>query len=139
MINKTVVDLAMNRLLEGTAISFKEWSGHRCLINGDDLLTREVRKNTNLRVYIEQEGAEVGLVVNNEKTMRSDSLCEINSTLFSDCKKVRKFNASSIWMDPGVEDVLGFAASATHDVRTFRKVVRWNSHILAKSRDKHLA
>nr|WAK75260.1 MAG: RNA-dependent RNA polymerase [Narnaviridae sp.] len=139
LINKTVVDLAMNRLLVGKKISFNEWSSHRCLINGDDLLIREVRKDTNLRELIPEEGLHVGLIVNQEKTLRSDRFCEINSTLFEDGHRVRKFNASSIWMDPGVEDVLGFAAESTTDVKTFRKVVRWNSHILAKSKDKHLA
>jgi hypothetical protein len=79
------------------------------------------------------------LVVNQEKTMSSDSLCEINSTLFDNGVKVRKFNASAVWMDPGVEDVLGFAAEASPDVKTFRKVVRQNANILAKSKVKHLA
>jgi len=139
LINKTVVDLALNSLLVGKKISFHEWSGHRLLINGDDLLTKEVRTDTDLRGQIIVQGSEVGLVVNQEKTMVSDVLCEINSTLFSNGRRVRKFNASAVWMDPGVEDVLGFAAQASPDVKTFRKVVRWNSNILAKSKDKHLA
>jgi len=139
LINKTVVDLGMNRLLEEGRISFREWSRHRCLINGDDLLVREVRKTTSLRTLISEEGSQVGLVVNQEKTMSSHSLCEINSTLFDNGVKVRKFNASAVWMDPGVEDVLGFAAEATPTVQAFRKVVRQNANILAKSKDKHLA
>jgi len=139
LINKTVVDMSMDRRIREGKISFKEWSGHRCLINGDDLLVREVRKDTNLRGLIAEEGSQIGLVVNQEKTMSHGTLCEINSTLFDKGVKVRKFNASAVWMDPGVEDVLGYAAEATHDVRTFRKVVRWNANILAKSKDKHLA
>lgn len=139
LINKTVVDLAMDSLLESGSISFPEWSSHRLLINGDDLLTREVRKDTDLRVRIAREGSEVGLVVNDEKTMSSETMCEINSTLFDRGIKVRKFNAAAVWMDPGVEDVLGFAAEASPSVRVFRKVVRWNANILAKSKDKHLA
>jgi len=138
LINKTVVDLAMNRLLVGKKISFPEWSRHRCLINGDDLLTREPRKDTNLRGLIAEEGSKIGLVVNQEKTMVSESDGEINSTYFSNGKKERKFNASAIWMDAGVEDVLGFAADATTDSATFRKVVRANAHILAKQSDKKL-
>jgi len=139
LINKTVVDLAMNGLLTGKKISFKEWSSHRLLINGDDLVLREVRSNTNLRGAIADEGSKVGLIVNHEKTMHHDSLCEINSTLFSDGNHVRKFNASAIWMDPGVEDVLGFAAEASHNVETFRRIVRQNANILAKSENKHLS
>jgi len=139
LINKTVVDMSMDRLLIGKEISFLEWSKHSCLINGDDLLIREVRKNTNLRGLIAEEGNKVGLVVNFEKTMSSDTECEINSTLFSNGNRVRKFNASAVWMDPGVEDVLGFAAQSSHDVKTFRKLVRWNANILAKSSDKHLS
>lgn len=138
LINKTVVDLALNRLLVGKKISFPEWSGHRCLINGDDLLTREPRKDTNLRRLIAEEGSKVGLVVNQEKTMVSESDGEINSTYFSNGKKERKFNAAAIWMDAGVEDVLGFASEATTDSATFRKVVRANAHILAKQSDKKL-
>jgi len=139
LINKTVVDLSMDRLLVGKEISFSEWSSHRLLINGDDLLTREVRKKTNLRGYISEEGLQVGLVVNTEKTMSSFDHCEINSTLFTNGRKVRKFNASAVWMDPGVEDVLGFAAQASPSVKVFRKLVRWNANILAKASDKHLA
>jgi len=138
LINKTVVDLAMDRLLIGKKISFPEWSGHRCLINGDDLLTREPRKDTNLRGLIAEEGGKVGLVVNQEKTMVSESDGEINSTYFRNGKKERKFNAAAIWMNAGVEDVLGFASDATTDTVTFRKVVRANAHILAKQSDKKL-
>jgi len=138
LINKTVVDLSLSRLLKGKEISFIEWSSHRCLVNGDDLLTREVRSDTNLRGLISEEGSKIGLVVNQEKTMSSTSLAEINSTLFSDGIKQRKFNAAAIWMDAGVQDVLGFAADASPDVRTFRRVVRANARILAKQSDKHL-
>jgi len=138
LINKTVVDLAMTRLLERGEVSFREWSSHPLLVNGDDLLTREPRSGTNLRGAVIEEGSKVGLIVNEEKTMVSRRLGEINSTLFADGHEVRKFNASAIWMDSGTEDVLGFAAEATYNGKTFRRVVRSNLRVLAKQADKHL-
>lgn len=138
VINKTVVDMALAAMLDRKEISFKEWTSHPLLVNGDDLLTREVRGNTDLRGEVVRQGSQVGLVVNEEKTMVSESDGEINSTYFRDGYKQRKFNASSLWMDAGVEDVLGFAAQATPDGRTFRKVVRRNLRTLAKQPDKHL-
>ncbi|QKI79904.1 RNA-dependent RNA polymerase [Erysiphe necator associated ourmia-like virus 74] len=138
VINKTVVDMALTAMLERKEISFKEWSGHRLLVNGDDLLTREPRSNTDLRGEVIIQGSKVGLVVNEEKTMVSERDGEINSTYFQDGHKLRKFNASSLWMDAGVEDVLGFAAQATPNARVFRKVVRRNLRTLAKQSNKHL-
>lgn len=138
LINKTVVDLALSRLLERGEISFNEWSSHRCLVNGDDLLVREPRKTTNLKALVAEEGSKVGLVVNMEKTMSSDTEAEINSTLFVSGVRQRKFNASAIWMDPDTEDVLGFASQACSNGATFRRLVRSNARILAKQEDKHL-
>lgn len=139
LINKTVVDLALTTLLERKEISFREWSGHPCLINGDDLLTREPRKNTDLRSEISRHGNLIGLVVNQEKTMESDLKAEINSTLFVSGQRQRKVNASSLWMKPDVNDVLGLAAESTFDRRSFVKVVRANAHILSKQQDKFLS
>jgi len=138
VINKTVVDMALAAMLDRKEISFKEWSSHPLLVNGDDLLTREVRATTDLRGEVVRQGSQVGLVVNEEKTMVSERDGEINSTYFQDGHRLRKFNASSLWMDAGVEDVLGFAAQATPDGKTFRKVVRRNLRTLAKQQDKHL-
>lgn len=138
VINKTVVDLALAAMLDRKEISFKEWASHPLLVNGDDLLTREVRATTDLRGEVVRQGSQVGLVVNQEKTMVSERDGEINSTYFQDGCRLRKFNASSLWMDAGVEDVLGFAAQATPDGKTFRKVVRRNLRTLAKQQDKHL-
>nr|WAK77912.1 MAG: RNA-dependent RNA polymerase [Botourmiaviridae sp.] len=139
IINKTVVDMALTAMLNRKEISFKEWSSHPLLVNGDDLLLREVRKTTNLRGEIVLQGSEVGLIVNKEKTLVSDQFGEINSTLFEWGCKQRKFNAASMWMDAGVEDVLGFAAQASPDGKTFRKIVRRNARTLAKQADKHLS
>nr|UUW21036.1 MAG: RNA-dependent RNA polymerase [Sanya botourmia-like virus 13] len=58
LVNKTVVDLALTQLLESGKIRFKEWTGHRCLINGDDLLTRDVSSG-GLVEAIETQGSSV--------------------------------------------------------------------------------
>nr|WPR16767.1 MAG: RNA-dependent RNA polymerase [Dracophyllum associated botourmia-like virus 115] len=136
LINKTVVDMSMNDLLQRGEVTFSEWSGHRCLINGDDLLLREPRSNTDIRSGIEHHGGHVGLIVNLEKTMRDSHCAEINSTFFRDCEAKRKFNAASLWMKPDVNDVLGFAAQSTPCTRTFCKVVKANLNILRKQQDK---
>jgi hypothetical protein len=138
LMNKTVVDLSLTELLKRKEISFREWSSHPCLINGDDLLTKEVRSGTNLRGEVVKEGGKVGFIVNEEKTLDSKSDAEINSTLFSEGVAQRKLNVSSLWMKPDVNDVLGFAAEASIDGRTFVKIVRANAHILSKQDDKRL-
>jgi len=138
LMNKTVVDLALTGMLKRKEISFREWSSHPCLINGDDLLTKEVRHGTNLRGEIAKEGGMVGFVVNEEKTLSSESDAEINSTLFTDGVRACKLNVSSLWMKPDVSDVLGFAAEASIDGSTFRRIVRANAHILSKQEDKRL-
>jgi len=138
LINKTVVDLSLTELLKREEISFREWSSHPCLINGDDLLTKEVRHDTKLRGEIVKEGGKVGFIVNQSKTLESQTDAEINSTLFSDGVRRKKLNVSSLWMKPDVTDVLGFAAEASIDGNTFRRIVRANTHILSKQSDKRL-
>lgn len=138
LINKAVVDLSLTELLKRKEISFREWSSHPCLINGDDLLLKEVRRDTNLRGEIVKEGGKVGFVVNEEKTLDSQTDAEINSTLFSEGVRQKKLNVSSLWMKPDVNDVLGFAAEASIDGSTFRRIVRANAHILSKQGDKRL-
>lgn len=136
LINKTVVDLSLNDLLETGKIQFDEWTGHRCLINGDDLLAREPRNESLLRPLIRKHGCKIGLEVNEEKTMVSKHEGEINSTLFVDGSVQRKVNAGALFMRPDVSDVLGFAAEATLSPAGFRRVVRANAHVLAKQEIK---
>jgi len=140
LVNKTVVDLALTDLLTSKKISFNEWTSHRCLINGDDLLLREPRLNTDLRSAIVRNGAAVGLVVNEEKSMVSESLAEINSTLFSEkgCVQEKKTNANALYMKPDVSDVLGLAREATVTSKAFVRVVRANARLLARQEDKLL-
>jgi len=136
LINKTVVDLALTQMMGRGELSFREWTAHRLLVNGDDLLLRNPRRGSRLPEYIRIQGAHVGLVVNMEKTMEDERLAEINSSLFDRGEPVKKFNASALWMDEGVDDVLKIALESCVDSRTFRRIVRANRHILAKQPDK---
>jgi hypothetical protein len=140
LINKTVVDLSLNELLSAGVIKFNEWTQHRCLINGDDLLIKEPGKRTNLKDAIIRNGGEIGLIVNEEKSLDSPELCELNSTLFSGQGTVRekKTNANALYMKPDVSDVLGLAKEATVTLKAFRRVVRANARLLARQEDKHL-
>jgi hypothetical protein len=133
--NKTVVDMALTALLTSGKIRFKEWTGHRCLINGDDLLTRNVSSG-GLVEAIESEGTKIGLVVNREKTMVSPEYGEINSTVFKNCVEEKKTNVSALWMGADVCDVLGFAREATRTPRGFRSVVLANASRLARQKIK---
>lgn len=140
LINKTLVDLSLVELLQDGVISFNEWTQHRCLINGDDLLLREPKKRSNLKDAIIRNGSAIGLVVNEEKSGVSDVNAEINSTLFTSCGSVRekKTNANALYMKPDVSDVLGLAYEATSTMKAFIRVVRANAGLLARQEDKFL-
>jgi len=68
LINKTVVDLALSSILMKGEIRVKEWTRHRCLINGDDMLTRST-SGGDLVASIAREGEAVGIRVIREKTL----------------------------------------------------------------------
>jgi hypothetical protein len=140
LINKTVVDLSLNDLLIAGIIKFNVWTRHRCLINGDDLLIKEPHRKSNLKDAIIRNGSAVGLIVNEEKSMDSDSDAEINSTLFSGRGAVRekKTNANALYMKPDVSDVLGLAREATVTLKGFKRVVRANAGLLSRQEDKQL-
>lgn len=99
LFNKTVQDLALNDCLQEKIISQYEWSTHRCLVNGDDGLTRDLHERVavtplrekgivrrypalGLKGRIDSHSSRVGMVVNLEKTMVDPNRAEINSTLF---------------------------------------------------------
>jgi len=152
--------MALSALLRSGEIRFKEWTGHRCLINGDDVLTREPRRESPgiLKAQILKHGTSVGLRLNVDKTMTHAAKCEINSTLFIDhggtdqavdafpdhlpsrprVERVPKVNFGALFMRPEVDDVLGFALESTTTLRGFLQVVRRNAHILAKQDDKRM-
>ncbi|AZT88620.1 RNA-dependent RNA polymerase [Aspergillus neoniger ourmia-like virus 1] len=134
LVNKTVVDLALADLLQGGQLSFKEWTSHRLLVNGDDLLTREPRSKpglNSLATRVFHHGGKVGLESNWEKTLSSPCEAEINSTLFRDGSLVKKTNVASLYMKPDVVDVLGYARESTTTARGFLQVVRNNANLLA--------
>jgi hypothetical protein len=135
LVNKTVVDLALSELLDRGQIRGQEWSRHRCLINGDDLLTKSTSSG-DLVAAIEGQGSKVGLRVNKEKTMRSGKWAEINSTPFLEGKKQKKTNVSALWMGADVPDVVGFAHLSAASVRGFRMVLLANASRLARQKIK---
>nr|QKI79851.1 RNA-dependent RNA polymerase [Erysiphe necator associated ourmia-like virus 21] len=135
LINKAVVDLALTRLMLRKEIEFKEWTRHRCLINGDDLLTKDTSSGT-LAAAIEEEGRLVGLVTNTEKTLRSVDTAEINSTVFVDGVLQKKTNVSALWMSAEVEDVIGFASESCRTSEAIVSVVANNHTRLARAGKK---
>jgi len=130
LVNKTVVDMALTRLLRKGEIRVKEWTRHRCLINGDDLLLRST-SGGNLAEAIAIEGSQVGLRVNEEKTLRSKTIAEINSTAFEHEVEQKKTNVASLWMGQDVSDVLGFADEACRTADGFRMVAEKAARRLA--------
>jgi len=136
LVNKTVVDLALTDLMQGGQLSFKEWTSHRLMVNGDDLLTKEPRSDSNLAERIFFHGGEVGLRSNWEKTLRSSREAEINSTLFCEGSEVKKTNVAAIYMRRDTDDVLGYARESTSTAEGFRKIVRANAKLLSKQERK---
>nr|UYL95455.1 MAG: RNA-dependent RNA polymerase [Chuzhou Botou tick virus 1] len=137
LINKTIVDLSLNDLLIEGEISFKEWTSHRCLINGDDLLYRDFKELPGkIMTRLLHHGHQAGLIVNEEKTMVSSEEGEINSTLFRNGTKEKKVNLSALFMGEDVNDVVGFADESTITADGFRKVVLANLTRLRKQECK---
>jgi len=137
LLNKTVVDLALWDLCEKKEISFKEWTSHRCLINGDDLLLRSPTPNSAL--YSESHvkwGSIVGFEVNTEKTMVDEEKGEINSTLFVNGELKKKTNLAALYMARETADVARCAWQATTSVKEFRRVMRLNAKLLASQEVK---
>jgi len=124
LVNKTLVDMAMNDLLTEGKISFKEWTSHRCLINGDDLLTRDVSVPGELLSRLSYHAAKVGPSVNPEKTMVDVSKGEINSTLFVNGIESRKVNCKALFMGAEEADVIGLADRSSLTVEGFLFCVR---------------
>jgi hypothetical protein len=135
LINKTIVDMALTDLLIEGKIGFKEWTRHRCLINGDDLLTRSTSKGL-LEEAVFRNGKEVGMESNLEKTLKDSEHGEINSTVFKNCVLQKKTNVSALWMSSEVTDVLGYAHESCDTVRGFLQVVRNNASRLARQKIK---
>jgi hypothetical protein len=137
LFNKTVVDLALLDLLQSKKISFNEWTSHRCLINGDDLLLRSPLLDHAIYDRSHRKwGSSVGLVVNAEKTMVSEAKGEVNSSLFINGERQKKCNLAALYMSGETGDVVRVAIEAATSLREFRRIVRLNAHLLARQRDK---
>jgi len=135
LINKTVVDLAHNDLLIEGKIGAEEWRLHRCLINGDDLLLRDLSV-PGLMPRIVAHGERVGLIVNDDKTMVHAKKGEINSTLFDDGIEQKKINCGALFMGRDVEDVIGFADRSSVTTEGFMYLVRRHKNLLARASSK---
>ncbi|QKI79869.1 RNA-dependent RNA polymerase [Erysiphe necator associated ourmia-like virus 39] len=135
LINKTVVDLALTDLLSSGEIQFKEWTGHRCLINGDDLVTKSTSKGS-LPLAVFRNGAEIGLKSNWDKTISDPEYGEINSTVFKNCVRQKKTNVSALWMSAEVTDVIGYADESACRNRGFLALVHNNVSRLARQKIK---
>nr|WAK77837.1 MAG: RNA-dependent RNA polymerase [Botourmiaviridae sp.] len=137
LINKTIVDLALLDLLEAKKISFKEWTSHRCLINGDDLLIRSPTLDHSLYdVAHRRWSTAAGMKVNKEKTMIDMEQGEINSTLFQNGELKKKSNLSALYMSGNTDDVVGVAYGAASTAAEFRRMVSLNAHLLARQSEK---
>lgn len=130
LINKVCVDLALADLAEEGRITWKQFRVHRCLINGDDLLYRELESSHGILAGILRHGSQVGLVVNEEKTMVSDVYGEINSCVFKDARKQKKTNVSVVEWRSEVSDPIGFIADSVCKPRVFRQCLdNWRQPI----------
>jgi len=110
LMNKTWVDMSLTDLLLEGKMSTKEWSAHRCRINGDDLLLRDVLSAPGyLKDRVAFHSGSAGVAMNEEKTMVHPELAEINSTLFSVGERQKKSNCGALFMEKSEGDVLGFA------------------------------
>jgi len=124
LINKTVVDLALVDMASTGKITWKEFRAHRCLINGDDLLYRELN-NSSDRILsgILGHGSRCGLIVNEEKTMVSPDWAEVNSTAFFQGRREKKTNVSVVEWSSQVTDPVGFLVDSVRRPSTFRRLL----------------
>jgi len=125
LINKAVVDLALADLASAGKVTWKQFRAHRCLINGDDLLYRELFSGSrDILAGILAHGSRVGLVVNKEKTMVSPVWAEINSCPFKHGRKQKKTNLGALAVRSDVTDPIGFLADSVVRRRNFRNLLR---------------
>nr|UJQ91964.1 MAG: putative RNA-dependent RNA polymerase [Botourmiaviridae sp.] len=139
LMTKTLFDMSLTDLLRARKVSFKEWTGLRCLVNGDDLLYREPSKRKlMLKERLNHHYSAVGMRMNEEKTSVDSVLAEINSTAFENGRELRKTNVKALYMAKDEQDVLGYALRSTRCLASFRRVVRANARLLAKQENKTL-
>jgi len=135
LFNRTVVELSVLSLLRSGEVESRKAFAHRCLINGDDCLFRDLTPGRGLYRALIEECGKVGFVVNLEKTMVHASLAEINSTLFRDGRQVKKVNLGALQME-GVTDVLAMALRSSRSFSTAMWLVLRNREQFAAQRVK---
>lgn len=121
LFNKTLVDMALADslgMLSRRRIHRDDlmvYQTHRCKINGDDLLTRvPPRQKKDFVACMAVWGREIGLIVNEEKTMRSSVFAEINSTVFRNAQEDKKTNLKVLGVGRrNVGDALELAEGST--------------------------
>jgi len=121
LFNKTLVDMALADslgMLSGRRVTkevLKVYQLHRCKINGDDLLTRSPEgQKKDFVACMAVWGQEIGLVVNEDKTMRSAVYAEINSTVFRNAQEDKKTNLKVLGVGKrDVGDALDLAEQST--------------------------
>jgi len=135
LFNRTVVELAVQRLIVERRVDRRKALAHRCLINGDDLLFRDLTPDHGLYLALRKECDLVGFIVNQEKTMVHASWAEINSTLFQDGRRVKKVNLGALRMD-GVQCAICHASSAVSSLKSLLWLLWRNRGALARQRFK---
>lgn len=125
--NKASFDLGLEDLLISGEISQQEYASHRCLINGDDLLFKEVKNESSrtLTLYdrLHHHASMVGLKLNLEKTARDATRAEINSTAFHDGIEQKKTNLACLKPERETRDLLGFAIRSTVSTKGLMNVL----------------
>jgi hypothetical protein len=126
LVNKTLMDMS---LIDSLGIRSKHipkgnlavYTSHKCLINGDDALVRDPpNQRKPFRECFVYHGEKIGLVVNQEKSLRSSSLAEINSTCFLNGREQKKTNLKVLGIGKkDVGDVIGVVSDATVCSRGF--------------------
>lgn len=136
LINKTVVDLSVADLASAGKMTWKEFRVHRCLINGDDLLYRELRSSHDIRAGILYHGSRVGLQLQEEKTMESPDWAEINSTAFFRGERRKKTNLGVLLWSEKVTDPIGFIADSVVRPLSFGKMLKKWARVIASTECK---
>jgi hypothetical protein len=130
LINRVCVDLSLADLLEQGKISMKQFTEHRCLINGDDLLYREFDDSLGIRDGILRHGHAIGLILNREKSLVSPVWAELNSTAFYNGERRKKTNVAVLNLGKKVTDVIGFLADSVIKQSTFGSLLlRWRKRL----------
>jgi len=146
LFNKTLVDMALADSLGMLSKKrvhrddLKVYQTHRCKINGDDLLTRVPNgQKKDFVACMAVWGREIGLIVNEEKTMRSSVYAEINSTVFRNAQEDKKTNLKILGIGrQDVGDALELAEGSTTSVPGVKYALEALQPALSVQKDKRV-